>query len=66
MFKQYINGELVEGLGAKNSVQDPATGETIATIACATAAQATEALNAAQAAFTAGPKRLSHSASNGC
>lgn len=51
MFKQYINGELVEGLGAKNSVQDPATGETIATIACATAAQATEALNAAQAAF---------------
>ena len=51
MFKQYINGELVDGKGRDISVINPATGETFETFSRATAAQAVEALEAAQNAF---------------
>ena len=51
MFKQYINGQLVDGQGPAIRVENPANGETVAAIQGATAAQAEEALQAAQKAF---------------
>lgn len=51
MFKQYINGRLVDGQGPAIQVENPANGETVAAIQGATAAQAEEALQAAQVAF---------------
>lgn len=51
MFKQYINGKLVDGLGKVAEVYDPSTGEVIDTVGCATAEQAREALVAAKEAF---------------
>lgn len=51
MFKQYINGQLVEGKGRPIEVEDPAIGKTYETFAGATGAQAVEALDAAKAAF---------------
>ena len=50
MVKQYINGKMVEGQGKPMPVYNPATGEIIDTVGCATAEQAKEALLAAQAA----------------
>ena len=51
MYKQYINGKLVDGQGKAVDVINPATGEVIGTVGCATADQAKEALNAANEAF---------------
>lgn len=51
MYKQYINGRLVEGKGGKNTVRDPATGEVIEVIGCADKEQTQEALDAARDAF---------------
>ena len=51
MFKQYINGKLVDGNGKIAEVYDPSTGEVIDTVGCADAEQAKEALNAAAEAF---------------
>lgn len=51
MFKQYINGKLVDGKGKTAEVYDPSTGEVIDTVGCADAEQAKEALNAAAEAF---------------
>lgn len=51
MFRQYINGELVDGQGEINNVYDPSTGEVIDCVGCATADQAREALSAATNAF---------------
>ena len=51
MFKQYINGKLVDGLGKTVEVYDPSTGEVIDTVGCANAEQAKEALKAAESAF---------------
>lgn len=51
MFKQYINGKLVDGKGKIAEVYDPSTGEVIDTVGCANAEQAKEALNAAAEAF---------------
>ncbi len=51
MFKQYIGGQLVEGLGREIPVVDPANGTAFETFKGATAAQAVEALEAAQKAF---------------
>lgn len=51
MYKQYIDGKLVEGQGKPMDVFNPATGEVIGTVGCANAAQATQALEAAQRAF---------------
>lgn len=51
MFKQYINGQLVDGKGKVMNVYDPATGEVVDTVGCATAEQTKEALLAAQEAF---------------
>ena len=51
MFKQYINGKLVDGKGKIAEVYDPSTGEVIDTVGCADAEQAKEALNAAAEAF---------------
>ncbi len=51
MFKQYINGKTVNGLGKPMNVYNPADGEVIDTVGCSTAEQATEALNAAKNAF---------------
>ena len=50
MVKQYINGKLVDGMGKALDVLNPATGEIIDTVGCATAAQAKEALAAAEKA----------------
>ena len=44
MFKQYINGKLVDGKGKIAEVYDPSTGEVIDTVGCADAEQAKEAL----------------------
>ena len=49
--KQYINGQLVDGLGAAIPVTDPATGEVFDSFPGATADQARQALEAAQRAF---------------
>lgn len=51
MFKQYINGKLVDGKGKIAEVFDPSTGEVIDTVSCATAEQTKEALNAAAEAY---------------
>lgn len=51
MYKQYINGKLVDGLGRTMDVYDPATGEVVGTVGCATAEQTKEALLAASEAF---------------
>ena len=51
MFKQYINGQLVDGRGGALNVSDPATGLVFETFSAATKEQANEALEAAQAAF---------------
>ena len=51
MVKQYINGQLVDGLGAAIPVTDPATGEVFDSFPGATADQARQALEAAQRAF---------------
>lgn len=52
MFKQYINGQLVDGKGGKLDVIDPANGSVYETLNAATGAQAEEALKAAKAAFS--------------
>ena len=51
MYKQYINGRLVDGAGKPMDVYNPATGEVVGTVGCADAAQTREALKAAEAAF---------------
>ena len=51
MFKQYINGKLVDGKGKVMNVYNPATDEIIDTVGCANAEQTEEALNAASVAF---------------
>ena len=51
MFKQYINGKLVDGKGRVMEVIDPATSEVIDTVGCANAEQTEEALQAAAKAF---------------
>ncbi len=51
MYKQYINGELVEGQGRLMEVYDPATGELIDSFKGATKEQTLEALDAAAKAF---------------
>lgn len=51
MFKQYIDGKLVDGLGKPKNVLNPATGEVAGVVGCATAGQATQALEAAAKAF---------------
>ena len=50
-YNQYINGNLVEGTGKRQTVLDPATNEVIAEYTGASSEQATEALEAAQKAF---------------
>ena len=44
MYKQYINGCLVEGKGRPMDVINPATGEVVGTVGCANAEQTEEAL----------------------
>ena len=39
MYKQYYDGRLVEGQGKPMDVINPATGEVIGTVGCATAEQ---------------------------
>ncbi len=51
MFKQYINGKLVDGKGRVMEVIDPATSEIIDTVGCANAEQTEEALQAAKNAY---------------
>lgn len=51
MYKQYINGRLVEGKGRPMDVINPATGEVVGTVGCANAEQTEEALQAAAAAY---------------
>lgn len=51
MFKQYINGQLVDGKGRVMEVYDPATGEVVDTVGCANAEQTKEALAAAEEAY---------------
>ncbi len=51
MFKQYINGRVVDGNGDKKAVFDPASNEIIDYVSCADKSQAEEALNAANEAF---------------
>lgn len=51
MFKQYINGKLVDGEGPIMQVRNPATGELVAEVHTASQEQAEEALRAADAAF---------------
>lgn len=51
MYKQYINGTLVEGRGTAVDVLDPADNSVIVKLATASEEQCEEALNAAQAAF---------------
>ncbi len=51
MFKQYINGQIVEGKGKVLPVYNPATGEVIDSVSCADAEQTKEALKAAEEAF---------------
>lgn len=51
MYKQYINGKLVDGAGKIAEVFDPSTGEIIDTVGCADAKQTKEALTAAKEAF---------------
>lgn len=51
MFKQYIDGRVVDGNGEKKPVYDPSMGEIIDYVSCADKAQASAALNAASEAF---------------
>lgn len=51
MYKQYINGKLVEGKGRKMEVYNPATDEVVGTVGCANAEQTMQALEAANEAF---------------
>lgn len=51
MYKQYINGKLVDGAGKPMDVFNPATGEVIGTVGCADSEQTKEALQAANEAF---------------
>lgn len=51
MYKQYINGQLVEGQGRQMDVYDPATGKLIDSFKGATKEQTLEALDAAAKAF---------------
>lgn len=51
MYKQYINGKLVDGLGKKLNVYNPANDEIVGTVGCATAEQTKEALISAREAF---------------
>ena len=51
MYKQYINGKLVDGKGRKMDVYNPATDEIVGTVGCADAEQTKEALEAAAEAF---------------
>lgn len=51
MYKQYINGELVQGQGAPMKVLDPADNSVIAEIASASVEQCRQALEAARDAF---------------
>lgn len=51
MYKQYINGKLVDGNGKLLEVYNPATDELIDTVGCADAEQTKEALKAAEEAF---------------
>lgn len=51
MFKQYINGKLVDGKGREMPVYNPATGERIDSVGCADVEQTKEALKAAEEAF---------------
>lgn len=52
-FKQYINGEMVEGTGRTVPVDCPGTGEVIGEIRVASEEQAQQALEAAREAFPA-------------
>ena len=56
MYKQYYGGKLVDGQGAPMDVVDPATGEVIGTVGCATAEQTLEALASAERAQKAWAK----------
>ena len=56
MYKQYYDGRLVEGQGKPMDVINPATGEVIGTVGCATAEQTKEALAAAERAQKAWAK----------
>lgn len=51
MFQQYIDGQLVDGLGKTMDVINPADGSVVDTFCSASAEQATQALKAAQRAF---------------
>jgi len=51
MYKQYINGKLVEGEGCPLEVLNPATGEVVGVVGSASARQAEEALESARKAF---------------
>ena len=51
MYKQYINGQLVDGKGKTLPVYNPATGEIIDSVGCADVEQTKEALKAAEEAF---------------
>ncbi|CAM3822542.1 MULTISPECIES: NAD-dependent succinate-semialdehyde dehydrogenase [Paenibacillus] len=51
MYKHYIGGSLVEGLGLTLTVQNPATEQKVGTLLKATGEQAQAALEAAQQAF---------------
>ena len=51
MYKQYINGKMVDGKGKPMDVTNPADGSVVGTVGAATGAQAVEALEAAQTAF---------------
>lgn len=51
MYKQYINGKLVDGKGKEMKVYNPATDEVVGVVGCANAEQTKEALLAAQEAF---------------
>lgn len=51
-FKQYINGQLVDGKGKKLGVLNPATGIIFESFPAATGEQAIEALEAAKKAFS--------------
>lgn len=51
MYKQYINGKLVDGKGKEMKVYNPATDEVVGVVGCANAEQTKEALNAAAEAF---------------
>ena len=55
-FRQYINGELVEGTGRTIAVECPGSNEVIGEFKSASAAQAQQALEAARDAFPAWSK----------